>query len=229
VVTDAIVRIRDLVKEYRRGAETLRVLDGLSLEIARGDFVALMGPSGSGKSTLLNLIGGLDKPTAGTLEVDGLHIDQLDEGSLAHWRADHVGFVFQMYNLLPVLSAERNVELPLLLKDLSRDQRARRVAAALSLVGLSDRAKHRPRELSGGQEQRVGIARAIVTDPTLLLCDEPTGDLDRKSGDGILDLLQALNREQGKTIIMVTHDPHAAHRAHRTIHLDKGTLSDEAA
>jgi putative ABC transport system ATP-binding protein len=227
-VAAPIVRIRDLVKEYRRGAEVVRVLDGLSLEIDAGDFVALMGPSGSGKSTLLNLIGGLDRPTSGMLEVDGLRVDQLGDGALAHWRADHVGFVFQMYNLLPVLSAERNVELPLLLKDMGREERAARTAAALRLVGLSDRAKHRPRELSGGQEQRVGIARAIVTDPTLLLCDEPTGDLDRKSGDEILDLLQALNREQGKTIIMVTHDPHAAERAHRTIHLDKGLLREEA-
>ena len=224
-----IVGIRDLVKEYRRGAEVVRVLDGLSLEIATGDFVALMGPSGSGKSTLLNLIGGIDRPTSGVLEVDGLRVDTLSDGALARWRADHVGFVFQMYNLLPVLTAERNVELPLLLKDLSRDQRARRVAAALKLVGLSDRAKHRPRELSGGQEQRVGIARAIVTDPTLLLCDEPTGDLDRKSGDEILDLLQALNREYGKTIIMVTHDPHAAERSNRTIHLDKGMLREDHA
>ncbi len=224
-----IVRIRNLVKEYRRGAEVVRVLDGLSLDIATGDFVALMGPSGSGKSTLLNLIGGLDRPTSGELVVDGLRVDRLGDGPLGRWRANHVGFVFQMYNLLPVLSAERNVELPLLLSELTRDQRARRVAAALQLVGLSDRAKHRPRELSGGQEQRVGIARAIVTDPTLLLCDEPTGDLDRKSGDEILDLLQALNREQGKTIIMVTHDPHAAERAHRTVHLDKGLLREDAA
>jgi putative ABC transport system ATP-binding protein len=222
-----IVRIHDLVKEYRRGAEVVRVLDGLSLEIEAGGFVALMGPSGSGKSTLLNLIGGIDRPTSGVLEVDGLRVDHLSDGALARWRADHVGFVFQMYNLLPVLSAERNVELPLLLKDLSREQRARRVAAALQLVGLSDRAKHRPRELSGGQEQRVGIARAIVTDPTLLLCDEPTGDLDRKSGDEILNLLQALNREYGKTIIMVTHDPHAAERSSRTIHLDKGLLRED--
>jgi putative ABC transport system ATP-binding protein len=225
-VATPIVAIRDLVKEYRRGAEVVRVLDGLSLEIATGDFVALMGPSGSGKSTLLNLIGGIDRPTSGVLEVDGLRVDTLSDGALARWRADHVGFVFQMYNLLPVLTAERNVELPLLLKDLTREQRARRVAAALKLVGLSDRAKHRPRELSGGQEQRVGIARAIVTDPTLLLCDEPTGDLDRKAGDEILDLLQALNREYGKTIIMVTHDPHAAERAHRVIHLDKGMLTE---
>jgi putative ABC transport system ATP-binding protein len=228
-VAKPIVAIRDLVKEYRRGAEVVRVLDGLSLQIDSGDFVALMGPSGSGKSTLLNLIGGIDRPTSGVLEVEGLRVDTLSDAALARWRADHVGFVFQMYNLLPVLTAERNVELPLLLKDLSRDQRARRVAAALKLVGLSDRAKHRPRELSGGQEQRVGIARAIVTDPTLLLCDEPTGDLDRKSGDEILDLLQALNREYGKTIIMVTHDPHAAERSNRTIHLDKGMLREDHA
>jgi putative ABC transport system ATP-binding protein len=222
----SIVRIRDLVKDYRRGSETVRVLDGLSLDIQQGDFVALMGPSGSGKSTLLNLIGGLDRPTSGTLEVDGLRVDELSEGSLGRWRADHVGFIFQMYNLLPVLTAERNVELPLLLTNLDREQRMRRVAAALKLVGLEHRARHRPRELSGGQEQRVGIARAIVTDPTLLLCDEPTGDLDRKSGDEILTLLEALNDEYGKTIIMVTHDPHAAERAHRVIHLDKGMLSE---
>jgi putative ABC transport system ATP-binding protein len=227
-VAESIVRIRDLVKEYRRGTEVVRVLQGLSLDIERGDFVALMGPSGSGKSTLLNLIGGLDRPTSGVLEIDGLRVDELGEAALARWRADHVGFVFQMYNLLPVLTAERNVELPLLLRDLSREERRQRVAAALKLVGLSDRARHRPRELSGGQEQRVGIARAIVTDPTLLLCDEPTGDLDRKSGDEILDLLQALNREYGTTIVMVTHDPHAAERSHRTVHLEKGQLRDEA-
>ena len=222
----SIVRIRDLVKDYRRGAETVRVLDGLSLDIRQGDFVALMGPSGSGKSTLLNLIGGLDRPTSGTLEVEGLRVDELSAGSLGRWRADHVGFIFQMYNLLPVLTAERNVELPLLLTNLDREQRMRRVAAALKLVGLEHRARHRPRKLSGGQEQRVGIARAIVTDPTLLLCDEPTGDLDRKSGDEILTLLEALNDEYGKTVIMVTHDPHAAERAHRVIHLDKGMLSE---
>jgi putative ABC transport system ATP-binding protein len=229
VTGTSIVRIRDLVKVYRRGVEEVRVLDGLSFDIDAGDFVALMGPSGSGKSTLLNLIGGLDRPTSGSLEVAGLRVDQLSDAALTRWRADHVGFVFQMYNLLPVLSAERNVELPLLLKDLSREQRSRRVAAALALVGLTERARHRPRELSGGQEQRVGIARAIVTDPTLLLCDEPTGDLDRKSGDEVLDLLQALNGDYGKTIIMVTHDPHAAERAHRTVHLDKGLLSEAAA
>jgi len=225
----AIVRIRDLVKEYRRGAEVVRVLDGLSLEIARGAFVALMGPSGSGKSTLLNLIGGLDRPTSGLLEIDGLRVDRLGDAALARWRADQVGFVFQMYNLLPVLTAQGNVELPLLLKEMTRAERARRVAAALKLVGLEARARHRPRELSGGQEQRVGIARAIVTDPALLLCDEPTGDLDRRSGDEILELLQALNREYGKTIIMVTHDPHAAQRAQRIVHLDKGLLSESPA
>ena len=225
----SLVRIRNLKKDYRRGPEIVRVLDGLSLDIAAGDFVALMGPSGSGKSTLLNLIGGLDRPPSGSLEVAGLRVDRLSDTALARWRADHVGFVFQMYNLLPVLTAEGNVELPLLLKHLSRQQRRRRVAAALKLVGLENRAKHRPGQLSGGQEQRVGIARAIVTDPTLLLCDEPTGDLDRVSGDEILNLLQALNREYGKTIVMVTHDPHAADRAHRTVHLDKGLLRDEAA
>jgi len=224
-----LVKVRGLRKNYVRGSETVHVLDGLDLEVPKGDFVALMGPSGSGKSTLLNLIGGLDRPTDGSVEVGGLRIDQLGEGALARWRADHIGFVFQMYNLLPVLTAARNVELPLLLTSLGGGERAKRVAAALALVGLSDRAKHRPRELSGGQEQRVGIARAIVTDPTLLLCDEPTGDLDRKSGDEILDLLQALNQQHGKTIVMVTHDPHAAARARRTIHLEKGSLVKEAA
>ncbi len=224
-----LVKVRGLRKNYQRGAETVHVLDGLDLQVPRGDFVALMGPSGSGKSTLLNLIGGLDRPTDGSVEVGDVRVDQLRESQLARWRADHIGFVFQMYNLLPVLTAARNVELPLLLTNLSAAERAKRVAAALALVGLSDRAKHRPRELSGGQEQRVGIARAIVTDPTLLLCDEPTGDLDRKSGDEILDLLQALNQQQGKTIIMVTHDPHAAVRARHTIHLEKGSLVQEAA
>ena len=224
-----LVTVRNVHKEFRRGGERIDVLQGLSLDIPRGDFLALMGPSGSGKSTLLNLLGGLDRPTRGEVEIGGQRIDQMSGGQLAAWRARHIGFVFQMYNLLPVLTAERNVELPLLLKDLDRGQRARRVAAALQLVGLTDRARHRPRELSGGQEQRVGIARAIVTDPTLLLCDEPTGDLDRKSGDEILDLLQALNREYGKTIIMVTHDPHAAERAHRVVHLDKGLLREDAA
>ncbi len=221
-----LVRIRDLYKEFRRGPEVVHVLDGLSLDIEAGEFVALMGPSGSGKSTLLNLIGGLDQPTSGLLEVQGEDLAQLGEAELARWRAGNVGFVFQMYNLLPVLTAERNVELPLLLSELPAEERLRRARAALKLVGLAERARHRPGELSGGQEQRVGIARAIVTDPVLLLCDEPTGDLDRKSGDEILDLLQALNG-QGKTIVMVTHDPHAAERAGRLLHLEKGRLIED--
>ena len=225
----SLVRLRGVAKDYRRGAETVHVLHALDLDIPKGDFLALMGPSGSGKSTLLNLIGGLDRPTGGSIEVGGQRTDTMSSSDLGQWRANHVGFVFQMYNLLPVLSAERNVELPLLLKRLSSGERRKRAHAALSLVGLSDRAKHKPRELSGGQEQRVGIARAIVSDPTLLLCDEPTGDLDRKAGDEILDLLQALNQQQGKTIIMVTHDPHAAARAKHTLHLNKGQLSIDAA
>lgn len=226
---DVLVRLKGVTKNYKRGAETVHVLQSLDLEIPQGDFLALMGPSGSGKSTLLNLIGGLDRPSAGTIEVAGERIDQLNDAQLGRWRARHVGFVFQMYNLLPVLSAQRNVELPLLLTNLSAAERRKRAEAALKLVGLADRAKHKPRELSGGQEQRVGIARAIVSDPTLLLCDEPTGDLDRKSGDEILDLLQALNEQQGKTIIMVTHDPRAAARAKRTLHLEKGRLERDAA
>ncbi len=221
---ETLVNIREVHKTFTRGDEKIDVLQGLSVGIARGEFLALMGPSGSGKSTLLNLIGGLDRPTAGQVEVGGVRIDQLSEAKLAAWRARHIGFVFQMYNLLPALTAERNVELPLLLTALSGAERRKNVATALAVVGLADRMKHYPRQLSGGQEQRVGIARAIVTDPTLLLCDEPTGDLDRKSGDEVLDLLQTLNREQGKTIIMVTHDPHAAERATRTLHLDKGVL-----
>jgi putative ABC transport system ATP-binding protein len=224
-----IVRIRGVTKLYRRGVEDVHVLDRLDLDVPRGDFLALMGPSGSGKSTLLNLIGGLDRPTSGTVEVAGAALERLGDAALTRWRADHVGFIFQMYNLLPVLSAERNVELPLLLTDLPKAERARRVGVALSLVGLADRARHKPRELSGGQEQRVGIARAIVTDPDILLCDEPTGDLDRKSGDEILELLGALNAQQGKTIIMVTHDPRAADRARRTLHLEKGMLVRETA
>jgi putative ABC transport system ATP-binding protein len=226
-MNEKLVEIRGLSKDYRRGVETVHVLQALDLDIRRGDFLALMGPSGSGKSTLLNLIGGLDRPTRGTIDVAGERIDSMNDGALARWRANHVGFIFQMYNLLPVLSAERNVELPLLLTHLSRAERRQRIEAALKLVGLSDRAKHKPRELSGGQEQRVGIARAIVSDPTLLLCDEPTGDLDRKSGDEVLDLLQALNRSHGKTIVMVTHDPHAALRASHTLHLTKGQLTRE--
>jgi putative ABC transport system ATP-binding protein len=205
------------------------VLNNLSLEIREGEFLALMGPSGSGKSTLLNLLAGLDRPTTGSLEVAGQRIDSLSRRELANWRARHVGFVFQFYNLLPVLSAERNVELPLLLTNLSRAERKRHVATALEIVGLSHRAGHTPRTLSGGEQQRVGIARAIVTDPTLILADEPTGDLDRKTGDGILDLLQSLNQEHGKTIIMVTHDPHAAMRASRQLHMVDGQLSSEMA
>jgi len=224
-----LVRVRDLHKEYRRGGERIDVLQGVNLEIPQGDFLVLMGPSGSGKTTLLNLLGALDVPTRGTIEVAGERIDSQSAGDLARWRARHVGFVFQLYNLLPVLTAERNVELPLLLTGLSRAERKRHVAAALAVVGLSDRAQHFPRQLSGGQEQRVGIARAIVTDPTLLLCDEPTGDLDRKSGDEVLDLLQALNSRFGKTIVMVTHDPHAAERARRKLVLDKGMLSGDGA
>ena len=222
-----LVHIRDVHKVYRRGTERIDVLDGIDLDVPAGDFLALMGPSGSGKTTLLNLMGGLDRPSSGSVEVAGQPIDRLPDGKLAQWRARHVGFVFQFYNLLPVLTAERNVELPLLLTRLSKAERRKHVATALSVVGLADRARHYPRQLSGGQEQRVGIARAIVTDPTLLLCDEPTGDLDRKSGDEILDLLQALNREHGKTIVMVTHDPHAAARARRTLYLDKGNLVTE--
>lgn len=221
---DVLVRCRGVAKDYKRGSETVHVLQALDLEIPKGDFLALMGPSGSGKSTLLNLIGGLDRPSAGSIEVAGQRIDTMNDAQLGRWRANHVGFVFQMYNLLPVLTAQRNVELPLLLTKLSASERRKRAEAALKLVGLGDRAKHKPRELSGGQEQRVGIARAIVSDPTLLLCDEPTGDLDSKSGDEILDLLQALNEQQGKTIIMVTHDPHAAARAKHTLHLEKGRL-----
>jgi putative ABC transport system ATP-binding protein len=221
-----LVQISNVTKYFTRGSERIDVLKGVNLDIPQGDFLALMGPSGSGKTTLLNLLGGLDSPSSGTLNVAGVNIGALSGGALSRWRSKHVGFVFQLYNLLPVLTAERNVELPLLLTNLSKSERRKRSAIALKVVGLADRAKHYPRQLSGGQEQRVGIARAIVTDPTLLLCDEPTGDLDRKAGDEILDLLQTLNREHGKTIVMVTHDPHAADRAKRTLHLEKGTLME---
>ena len=220
----AIVSLRNVVKRYTRGKQQIEVLHGLNLDIEQGEFIALMGPSGSGKSTLLNLIGGLDTTTAGEVFVAGERIDQLPSGRLAKWRARHVGFVFQFYNLLPQLTAERNVELPLLLTKLSGAQRKKNVQAALAVVGLSDRAKHKPNELSGGQAQRVAIARALVADPTLLVCDEPTGDLDRSTADEILGLLQTLNREQGKTIVMVTHDPKAAGYASRQLHLDKGQL-----
>lgn len=221
------MRVDDVHKVYRRGAEKIDVLQGVSLSVPEGDFLALMGPSGSGKTTLLNLIGGLDRPSSGVVEVAGERIDRASDRQLARWRARHIGFVFQFYNLLPVLTAERNVELPLLLTPLGRAQRKKHVATALELVGLADRARHYPRQLSGGQEQRVGIARAIVSDPTLLLCDEPTGDLDRQSGDEILALLEALNQDHGKTIVMVTHDPLAAARARRTVYLDKGMLTSE--
>ncbi|MEO8481630.1 MAG: ABC transporter ATP-binding protein [Acidobacteriota bacterium] len=222
-----LVNVTHVQKYFTRGSERIDVLQGVDLDVPAGEFLALMGPSGSGKTTLLNLIGGLDTPSAGAIDVAGVTISNLGGGQLSRWRSRNIGFVFQLYNLLPVLTAERNVELPLLLTSLSKAERRKRVAIALKVVGLSERSRHYPRQLSGGQEQRVGIARAIVTDPTLLLCDEPTGDLDRKAGDEILDLLQALNRDHGKTIIMVTHDPHAADRATRTIHLDKGTLSGE--
>jgi putative ABC transport system ATP-binding protein len=222
-----LVCIKNVDKVFKRGSEDIHVLGGLDLEIPQGEFLALMGPSGSGKSTLLNLVGGLDRPSQGSVEVGGEQIDKLSDRRLAGWRARHVGLVFQFYNLMPVLSAQKNVELPLLLTHLSRSERKKRAAIALDIVGLSHRKDHFPRTLSGGEQQRVGIARAIVTDPTLLLCDEPTGDLDRKSGDEILDLLQALNQQQGKTIVMVTHDNHAAARASRTLYLNKGKLSTE--
>ncbi|HZP43382.1 MAG TPA: ABC transporter ATP-binding protein [Candidatus Binatia bacterium] len=223
-MTAAVVEVRDVHKVYRRGAERVDVLKGIDLDVPAGEFLALMGPSGSGKTTLLNLIGGLDTPTSGRVIVAGRDLTHASSRELARWRAEHVGFVFQSYNLLPVLTAARNVELPLLLTRLSHAERRRHVEAALALVGLADRANHYPAQLSGGQEQRVGIARAIVTDPTLLLCDEPTGDLDRETAGEILDLLGELNARYGKTIVMVTHDPLAAARAGRVLHVDKGVL-----
>jgi len=228
-MSEALVKVSDVHKVYPRGSERIDVLKGIHLDVPQGEFLALMGPSGSGKTTLLNVIGGLDRPSSGKVIVAGRDLTKASSRELARWRSQHVGFVFQFYNLLPVLTAARNVELPLLLTKLSRAERTKHVEAALELVGLADRVDHYPAQLSGGQEQRVGIARAIVTDPTLLLCDEPTGDLDRKAGDEILDLLQALNREYGKTIVMVTHDPHAADRAKRTLHLEKGTLLETVA
>ena len=228
-MAEAMVEIRNVIKTYERGKQKVEVLHGLTLDIPKGDFVALMGPSGSGKTTLLNLIGGLDQPTSGEIRVGGRRIDELSSGELAHWRAHNVGFVFQFYNLMPVLTAEGNVELPLLLTNLSAAQRKKNAAVALQVVGLADRAKHKPRELSGGQEQRVAIARALVSDPQLLVCDEPTGDLDRKTADEILGLLQVLNSEHGKTIVMVTHDPKAAEFARRTLHLEKGQLLEQQA
>ncbi len=224
----AVVSLNNVVKRYTRGKQQVEVLHGLDLEVASGEFLALMGPSGSGKTTLLNLIGGLDRPTEGEVIVAGERIDRLSGSALALWRARHVGFIFQFYNLLPVLTAERNVEVPLLLTNLSRAQRKRNVSAALELVGLADRAKHKPSELSGGQQQRVAIARALIADPTLLVCDEPTGDLDRQSAEEILGLLQILRSQQGKTIVMVTHDPLAAEHASRRLYVDKGTLVTQA-
>jgi putative ABC transport system ATP-binding protein len=220
----AIVSIKGIAKSYVRGKQRVEVLKNLDLAVERGEFLALMGPSGSGKTTLLNLIGGLDHPDRGEIEVAGARIDRMSPGQLAKWRARHVGFIFQFYNLLPVLTAERNVEVPLLLTKLSAKERRRNVAAALALVGLTERAKHKPAELSGGQQQRVAIARALVADPTLLVCDEPTGDLDRETSESILGLLELLNRKHGKTIVMVTHDPRAAEHASRRLFVDKGEL-----
>jgi putative ABC transport system ATP-binding protein len=225
---DSLIRVRSLNKVYTRGNESINVLQGLNLDVEKGEFVAFMGPSGSGKTTLLNLLGGLDTPTSGTVTVDGDEITNMSGGKLTRWRADHVGFIFQMYNLLPVLTAFQNVELPLLLTKLSKAKRQQHVETALKLVGLGDRLRHFPRQLSGGQEQRVAIARAIVTDPSFLLCDEPTGNLDRKAAEEILDLLSSLAADHGKTILMVTHDPLAAERADVVLHLDKGALVEAA-
>jgi putative ABC transport system ATP-binding protein len=224
---NTLIEIRDLSKVYERGRQKVEVLHHINLDIAEGDFLALMGPSGSGKTTLLNLVGGLDTPSGGSISVAGQRIDQLGPGALARWRASNVGFVFQFYNLMPMLSAQRNVELPLLLTKLSAAQRRKNAAIALQLVGLAERTSHKPSELSGGQQQRVAIARAIVSDPSLLVCDEPTGDLDRQSAEEVLGLLRQLNREHGKTIVMVTHDPKAAEYADHTLHLDKGTLVEQ--
>jgi putative ABC transport system ATP-binding protein len=219
---DPMVDIVDLCKRYTKGKETITIFDHLDLAIPGGDFIAVMGPSGSGKTTLLNLLGGLDRPDTGEIEVGGERIERLSEGALSRWRASHIGFIFQFYNLMPMLTAAQNVELPLLLTQLGRKERHQRVETALGVVGLADRVKHYPKEMSGGQQQRVAIARAIVSDPALLLCDEPTGDLDRTTADEILSILQVLNRDLGKTIVMVTHDPAAAHYARRALHLDKG-------
>ncbi len=224
-MSDSLVSVKEVNKTYKRGGETLVVLDNLNLEVPKGDFLALMGPSGSGKSTLLNLIGGLDTPTSGSIEVDGERLDTLNSKALSKWRASHVGFIFQFYNLLPVLTAFRNVELPLLLTKLSGSERRQHVETALNIVSLEDRSGHKPSELSGGQQQRVAIARALVSDPDILVCDEPTGDLDRGTATEILQLLQILNRDHGKTILMVTHDPMAAESAKRILQLDKGRLT----
>ncbi len=227
--SNSLISARGLDKKYRRGSEEIHVLQGLNLDVNAGEFVAFMGPSGSGKTTLLNLLGGIDLPTSGSISVAGDEITHMSGRKLTAWRARHVGFIFQMYNLLPVLTAAQNVELPLLLTSLSKAERRKRVKAALEMVGLGERINHYPRQLSGGQEQRVGIARAIVADPTFLLCDEPTGDLDRKSADEVLELLEKLATEHKKTILMVTHDPLAAQRAHTLLHMDKGVLAESKA
>ncbi len=228
-MSEILARLEGVSRVYKKGKERVDVLHELDLEIEKGDFLALMGPSGSGKTTLLNLLGGLDKPTAGTVQVGGETLSSMSNNQLSNWRATNVGFIFQFYNLLPVLSARRNVELPLLLTNMSGKERSKRAEIALEIVGLADRANHRPHELSGGQEQRVAIARAIVSDPQLLLCDEPTGDLDRETADEILELLRSLNADHGKTIIMVTHDAQAAEYARHTLHMDKGKLESRAA
>ncbi|MEE3622415.1 ABC transporter ATP-binding protein [Nitrospirillum sp. BR 11752] len=221
-----LIHLQDVSKRFVKGRDTITIFDHLGLTIPTGDFVAVMGPSGSGKTTLLNLLGGIDQPTGGSITFDGGRVDTLTEGQLARWRAHNVGFIFQFYNLMPTLTAARNVELPLLLTSFGRAERKRRVEAALSLVGLAERANHYPREMSGGQQQRVAIARALISDPKLLLCDEPTGDLDRATADEILSMLRLLNQEMGKTIVMVTHDPEAAKYARRTLHLDKGRFTE---
>lgn len=228
-MSEALAELRGVSRVYQKGKERVEVLHELDLIIPNGDFLAIMGPSGSGKTTLLNLLGGLDKPSGGTVTVGGAELSSMSNNQLSQWRATHVGFVFQFYNLLPVLTAQKNVELPLLLTNFSAKERAERAAIALDIVGLSARANHRPRELSGGEEQRVAIARAVVSDPNLLLCDEPTGDLDRETAEEILKLLQILNRDHGKTIVMVTHDPQAADHATRTLHVDKGKLESRDA
>ena len=224
---DALFQLKGLGKQFTKGKETISIFDGLDMSITRGDFVAMMGPSGSGKTTLLNMLGGVDQPSSGEVWFDNDRVDNLSEGALAKWRANNIGFIFQFYNLMPMLNAYRNVELPLLLTNLSGAEREQRVHTALKLVGLDDRAKHMPAEMSGGQQQRVAIARAVVSDPKLLLCDEPTGDLDRETADEILEMLQLLNREFGKTIVMVTHDPAAAKFASQTLHLNKGQFVEE--
>ena len=223
-MAEVLARLEDVSRTYQKGKDMVEVLHNLDLQIPTGDFIAIMGPSGSGKTTLLNLLGGLDRPTSGTIHVGDAELTAMSNSQLSQWRSTNIGFIFQFYNLLPVLTAQKNVELPLLLTSFSGKERAERAAIALDIVGLADRARHYPRELSGGQEQRVAIARAIVSDPSLLLCDEPTGDLDRETADEILKLMQILNREHGKTIVMVTHDAQAAQYANRTLHCDKGTL-----